>query len=148
MQKADQKKRYFILIVLLVVMTSCTDDRKFNKGRWLRNSNVNDTWNPRAYMTDDLLKNVLKPGLTKEDILNLLGKPYKDEVDYRLPKGLQIPDSIGHHNTLKLNEFYHTYSQPDTLMLYPVGWSTIDPNFLVIKFDSKGIAYDFWVEQH
>ncbi len=90
----------------------------------------------------------------------LLGKPYKNEIENRLPKGVEIPDSLSFSNkgnlkpensdrvTEILNEFMRLNSQPDTLMLYPVGWSTIDPNFLVVKLDNKDLTSDFWVEQH
>jgi hypothetical protein len=59
-----------------------------------------------------------------------------------------------HHSKIKteketeFNSWYIENSQPDTLMLYAVGWSTIDANFLAIKFKPDGTAYEFWVEQH
>ncbi|HQT22509.1 MAG: hypothetical protein B7X86_16220 [Sphingobacteriales bacterium 17-39-43] len=153
-------KLNYILIFFLFVMASCKVDKKFNKERWLANNHVNDTHNPRAYMTEDLLENHLKIGITRDSVFALLGKPYKDGIENRLPKGLKMPDSLSFSNkenlkpensdraTYKINEFMRLNSQPDTLVLYPVGWSTIDPNFLVIKFDNKGVSSDFWIEQH
>ena len=52
----------------------------------LGNSDVNDTQNPRAYMTDDLLENYLKVGLPKHSIIALLGKPYSDSIQQRFLK--------------------------------------------------------------
>lgn len=150
----------FILIFFVFMMVSCEVDKKFNKERWWANNDLNDTRNPRAYMTDDLLKNHLKIGITRDSVLALLGKPYKEGIENRLPKELKIPDSISFSNKenlkpenrdkalARINEFMRLNSQPDTLMLYPVGWSTIDPKFLVIKFDNKGLSSEFWVEQH
>jgi len=149
-----------ILILFLFVIVSCNGDRKFNTERWLNNNDINDTKNPRAYMIKDLLKNHLKNGITRDSVLALLGKPYKDGIENRLPKGLEMPDSLSFSNkenlksensdraTERVNEFMRLNSQPDTLMLYPIGWSTIDPNFLVIKLDNNGLTSDFWVEQH
>jgi hypothetical protein len=121
---------------------------------------MTDMNNPRAKMTNDLLKNYLRPGIHRDSILILLGSPYLENVENRLPKGLEVPDSLSLVDSVNFreenrdkalknfNEWYVTHGQPDTLMLYPVGWSTIDPNFLVIKFRPNGIAYEFWVEQH
>jgi hypothetical protein len=33
------------------------------------------------------------------------------------------------------------------IIRYPVGWSTIDPNFLIIKLNGKGQVEEYWVEQ-
>lgn len=147
-----------ILMFILLVMISCTGDKEFNKERWLNNNDVNNTRNPRAHMTKDLLENHLKVGLTRNSVVALLGQPYKDRIENRLPKGIEIPDSLSLTGNVKFknnndaikkyNEFVRLNSKPDTLMLYPVGWSTIDPNFLVVKFDKNGIVRDFWIEQH
>jgi hypothetical protein len=111
-------------------------------------------------MTRDLLDNYLKPGIHRDSILTLLGEPYLEQIENRLPKGLDVPDSLSlvdsgnfkKENQEKaldnFNQWYKDNGQPDTLMLYPVGWSTIDPNFLVIKFRPDSIAYEFWIEQH
>ena len=149
-----------ILCFLLLAMISCTRNKQFDKERWQRNNDVNDTRNPRAYMTNDLLKNHLRVGITKDSIIALLGKPYKDGVENRLPKGIELPDSLSFSKdtnlkkeqkddvTARINKFVRLNSKLDTLMLYPVGWSTIDPNFLVVKLDKTGKVCDFWIEQH
>ncbi|MEJ6979682.1 hypothetical protein WG906_04425 [Pedobacter sp. P351] len=152
--------RYLFVLCSIVLISSCSHPKQFERESWLKNNDVNDTGNPRAYMTEDLLKNYLKTGLSKDSIIALLGKPYSDKIEQRLPKGMSIPDSISYTNSEniradsngrimnQINEFMRLNSQPDTLMLYPVGWSTIDPNFLVVKLDDQGQAIEFWIEQH
>lgn len=149
--------------VVVFVLYSCSffyDSDKFDRDVWLSNSDMNDTRNPRSQMTRDLLDNYLKPGIHRDSILTLLGEPYLEQIENRLPKGLDVPDSLSlvdsgnfkKENQEKaldnFNQWYKDNGQPDTLMLYPVGWSTIDPNFLVIKFRPDSIAYEFWIEQH
>lgn len=143
-----------------MAILSCKADNKFNQQKWLANSDVSDTHNPRAYMIDDLMKNHLKVGITKNAVLTLLGKPEKDRIENRLPKGINIPDSFSFTNkeNLKLersdkviagiNDFVRLNAKPHTLMLYSIGWSTIDPNYLIIQLDEKGMVLDFWTEQH
>ncbi len=166
------------ILFITAIATGCSmfyNSDKFDRDVWLSNNDMTDTRNPRSKMTTDLLENYLKPGLTRDSILLLLGKPYFDGIENRLPKGLKIPDSLSlgidsvgvaslfdsvdlqmkNNSKIKVekelkefNSWYMANSQPDTLMLYPVGWSTIDPNFLAIKFKVDGTAYEFWVEQH
>lgn len=133
---------------------------KFERDVWLSNSDMTDTGNPRAQMTKDLLENYLRPGIHRDSILTLLGEPYLEQVENRLPKGLDVPDSLSlvdsenfekgdKDKTLdNFNQWFKENSHPDTLMLYPVGWSMIDLNFLVIKFGPDSIANEFWIEQH
>ncbi|WKZ58817.1 MAG: hypothetical protein QY309_13170 [Cyclobacteriaceae bacterium] len=111
-------------------------------------------------MTKDLIENYLKPGIHRDSIIILLGRPYLEKIENRLPKGLQVPDSLSLVDSVNFrvenrdralknfNDWYAAHGQPDTLMFYPVGWSTIDPNFLVIKFRPDSVADKFWVEQH
>ena len=151
------------IFFIVVVLNSCSmfkNSDKFDREVWLSNSDMTDTGNPRALMTKDLLENYLKPGIHRDSILTLLGEPYLEHVENRLPKGLDVPDSLSlvdsenfeKENQDKaldnFNQWYKDNGQPDTLMLYPVGWSTIDPNFLVIKFRPDSIANEFWIEQH
>ena len=149
--------------VIVIVLNGCSlfyNSGKFDRDVWLSNSDVNDTESPRAQMTKDLMDNYLKPGLHRDSILSLLGEPYLERIESRLPKGVHVPDSLSlvdpenfksenQDRALdNFNQWYRANGQPDTLMLYPVGWSTIDPNFLVVKFSPDSIAYDFWIEQH
>ena len=166
------------ILFIAAIITGCSmfyNSDKFDRDVWLSNNDMTDTWNPRSKMTKDLLENHLKPGMTRDSILAMLGKPYFDGIENRLPKGLKIPDSLSlgidsvglaslfdsvdfqkkHDSKIKadkelkeFNSWYRANSQPDTLMLYPVGWSTIDPKCLVIKFRPDNTAYEFWIEQH
>ncbi len=156
------KNKGFCINVILLLALSCTSytPTAFNREIWLENNDVNDTRNPRARMTKDLLLNHLKPGITKDSILKLLGPAYEDKIVSRLAEGVELPDSlhiwkyssepkrVQEEKLKEYNEWMHDHSQPDTLLFYPVGWSTIDPNLLVVKFNDRGIAYKFWVEQH
>jgi len=154
-----------LLSVFAIFLTVCgcslnyTSD-KFDKSVWLSNNNVSDQYNPRAKMTKDLLENYLRPGISRDSIIALLGQPYKEEIEMRLPKGIEVPDSLSLSSPENFkpenrdkaqenfNEWLRKNWQPDTLMFYPVGWSTMDPNSLVIKFRPDSIAYEFWIEQH
>jgi hypothetical protein len=159
----------FIIAIILSSCSSSYDPDRFERDVWLSNNKMTDTRNPRAKMARDLLENYLKPGIHRDSILTLLGLPYLERIENRLPKGLEVPDSLSLIGSVNLeslidsvnfknenrdtslqkyNEWYRKNSQPDTLMLYPVGWSTIDPNFLVIKFTGDSNAYEFWIEQH
>ncbi|WP_143080191.1 hypothetical protein [Hymenobacter arizonensis] len=150
----------YSLYLILCFTTACHYSSSFNQEVWIDNPEMSDTRNPRAKMVGDLMQNHLKTGMSREAVLNLLGKPYKDGIEKRLPKGVVIPDSLSFTNSDNLkrenqqkavdgiNEFYRLYSQPDTIMLYPVGWSTIDPNFLVVKLTGNGTVGEYWVEQH
>lgn len=149
-------------IVILLLLAGCTPYTpiEFDREVWLENNDVNDTRNPRARMTKDLLQNHLKPGLTKDSILKLLGPAYEDKIESRLAEGVKVPDSLHTWKYVsepkkvqdaklkQFNDWMRDHGQPDTLLFYPVGWSTIDPNLLVVKFNDQGIAYKFWVEQH
>ena len=46
-----------------------------------------------------------------------------------------------------VNKFTQLYAQPVMILRYPVGWSTIDPNFLIIQLNSEGVVEEYWVEQ-
>ena len=149
-------------------MLSCNSKSKtefstnFNQKIWLENDELGNGTenNPRAQMIDDLIKNHLKKGMTKSEVIALLGNPYKDGVEQRLPMGIEIPDSLNIVSTVgkskevlqksldDWNNWNSKHSQPDTLLLYRAGWSYIDPNSLVIKLNDKDIAYEFWLEQH
>ena len=150
----------FALVTSLYCCSSNYKSNGFEKNTWLSNNDVSDRFNPRANMTNDLIENYLKPGMHRDSIILLLGRPYLETIENRLPKGVEVPDSLSFTDSENLrkenrdrtfknfNDWYKTHSQPDTLMFYPVGWSTIDPNFLVIKLRPDSVAYEFWVEQH
>jgi hypothetical protein len=155
--------RLFPGFAILLTLFSCSgnfNSDKFEKSVWLSNNDVSDRNNPRAKMTKDLLENYLKPGIHRDSILAMLGQPDREKIEMRLPKGLEVPDSLSlispenfkPENREKAQENYNEWMrknwQPDTLMFFPVGWSTMDPNSLVIKFRPDSVAYEFWIEQH
>ncbi|WBA41093.1 hypothetical protein [Hymenobacter canadensis] len=146
--------------ILSFLVLGCSHSASFDQEVWLQNPGVEDTRNPRAYMVQDVLKNHLRAGMPREAVVALLGSPYKEGVEQRLPKEVVVPDSLSASNPENLkpenqdkflaafNAFMRLPSRPDTVLLYPVGWSTIDPNFLVVKLTGKGKVENCWVEQH
>lgn len=149
-----------LFIFLACFLTACTHSSTFNKAVWVANPDVGDTSNPRAWMVQDLMKNHLKAGMPKTAVLNLLGTPYQEGIERRLPKNTIIPDSISLENeenlkpeklakaTDAINNFYKLYAKPVMIISYPVGWSTIDAKFLIIKLNGRREVEDYWVEQH
>jgi hypothetical protein len=145
--------------LLSCLVSACSNSVSFNQAIWVDNPSVNDTHNPRAKMVQDLMENQLKPGMSRREVLNLLGTPYRDGIEQRMPRGSSVPDSIAQATSKstpqnqqkaldRFNSYYKAHSQPDTLMLYPVGWSIIDPNFLAIQFNGKGQVREYWIEEH
>lgn len=71
-------------------------------------------------MVDDLMKNHIKVGMNKAEILELLGGPtYTDR------------DSLEYSYEIGSNPGFH-----------------IDPYFFVIEFDTKGQLTKSWTEEH
>jgi hypothetical protein len=148
-----------ILILVAFIFIGCKHSPNFDKQVWIDNPDVVDTSNPRAWMVEDVMKNHLRPGMSRKAVLDLLGKPYKEGIENRLPKGTKFPDSISFENeenlkpensdkaTDAINKFQKLYAKPVMLVRYPVGWSTIDPNFLIIKLNEKLQVEESWVEQ-
>jgi hypothetical protein len=156
-----------LLVIGFSLLASCDSQTQFDRDTWLRNNDMQAQRNPRSSMVDDLLQHHLRPGLSRNAVVQLLGTPYKEGVEPRLPKGVDLPDSLLlHHmpiiksktqadsirdvldaNVRDINSFYREHAQPDTLMRYPIGWSTIDPRFLVIRLNGKGKIAESWVEQ-
>lgn len=146
--------------MVTISVSCCESKRNFDREVWLRHSDSGNLSNARSFMVDDLMKNYLNPGLDRDSITSLLGKPQIDRVEPRLPEGLVVPDSVSFQSdsssnpgyserwTQRVNQYFADHSQPDTLMLYFIGWSTLDHNYLVVKLDSDSTAYDYWIEQH
>jgi hypothetical protein len=156
-----------LILIVLAALSGCTGSARFDPSVWRRNGKITDQSNPRARMVADLMQHHLRTGLPRDSVLFLLGPPYREGIERRLPKGVKLPDSLSvtslgipnsnaQADSLKakmdaqvkgINAFYRQHAQPDTLMRYPIGWSTIDPNFLIIRLTDKGRVAECWVEQ-
>lgn len=151
------QKRFFI--ILACFLTACNHSSSFDREVWVDNSDMEDTSNPRAWMVQDVMKNHLRTGMSRKAVLDLLGKPYQEGIERRLLKTIALPDSISYRNDENLkpensdkvmdaiDNFYSLYAKPVMIIRYPVGWSTIDPNFLIIKLNGKRQVEEYWVEQ-
>jgi hypothetical protein len=152
----------FVAFLLLCSLSSCNYPTSFDRDVWVKNSALEYGQiipNPRARMVEDVMKNHLKPGMSRKAVLDLLGQPYQEGIEQRLPKNTILPDSLSSANpdrfksenqarTLAgINNFYRLFAKPVMLMRYPIGWATIDPNFLMIKLNSKGLVEEYWFEQ-
>ncbi|MBG6234667.1 hypothetical protein IWX76_001222 [Pedobacter sp. CAN_A7] len=149
----------FITFLLLCFLAGCSTSTSFDREVWIDNPDVANKYNHRAKMVQDVIKNHLKPGMPKKSLLNLLGRPYWEGTVRRLPKNTVLPDSISYANDenfkpenadkamVAINKFYKLYGKPVLIMRYPVGWSTMDPNFLVIQLNSKQQVVEYWVSQ-
>jgi len=155
-----------ITLLIFVCLYACNSkgnyiySEPFDQKLWMKHNDIKELNNPRAKMVNDLIRNHLKKGMAKSEIINLLGNPYFDGIQSRLPKGMKAPDSLDLLKTIgkskkirqdvldKWNKWYLENSQPDTLLLYAAGWSLMDPNSLAIRLNDKNIAYEFWLKQH
>ena len=145
----------FIVFIFALTLTldSCSSNYSpdtFDKDVWLSNNDIANEYNPRSGMTTDLMENYLRPGMHRDSIVTLLGRPYLEKIEYRPPKGFVVPDSLSSIDSVgieKFNDWHSKFSRPDTIMRYPIGWSTIDPNFLIIELGQDSTVTDFWIEQ-
>lgn len=148
-----------LFIILACFLAACNHSSSFDREVWIDNPDMEDTSNPRAWMVQDVMKNHLKSGMSRKAVLDLLGKPYQEGIERRLSKNTALPGSISFENDENLkpensdkamdaiNNFYRLYANPVMIIRYPVGWSTIDPNFLIIKLNDKRQVEEYWVEQ-
>jgi hypothetical protein len=148
----------FIAFLLLFFFAGCSTSTSFDREVWIDNPDVGNKYNPRAKMVQDVIKNHLKPGMSKKSLLNLLGRPYREGIERRLLTNTILPDSISYANDknfkpedadkamVTINKFYKLYGKPVMILRYPVGWSTM-PNFLVIQLNSKQQVEEYWVVQ-
>jgi outer membrane protein assembly factor BamE (lipoprotein component of BamABCDE complex) len=89
----------FTITFLIVVLCGCSyTASKFKREVWIKHPQVDDRYNPRAEMVQDLMKNYLKPGMSRKAVLDLLGNPYKEGIEQRLPENIVIPNSMSFSN--------------------------------------------------
>jgi hypothetical protein len=65
----------FLLFLRFFIFQNPFDDQRFNQSLWAAYSGSTDPHNPRGQMYEDLTKQNLKKGMSKQDILALLGEP-------------------------------------------------------------------------
>jgi len=152
------KKLLIVILLLQGVFVSCQTD--FNREVWLKNNDLTDTNNPRSKMTRDLLNNYLKKGLTKNDVIQLLGTPLSDTIGSFLPETLKLPDTLSVNYALKKTEYekkeieairntwYQQNYKSAPMITYSAGWDLVDPVLLEIILDENDIVIDFWLNQY
>ncbi|KAA9338457.1 hypothetical protein F0P96_06385 [Hymenobacter busanensis] len=150
-------RKKIILLGMLFLPCACNYLGYFDQAAWLKHNDENEKSNPRARMVQDLMDHHLRKGMPHDSVVGLLGLPSHEGVETRLPKGLSYPDSLvyttnsnlsSQERADRINEFYRLHGHPDTLLLYPIGWSIIDPMFLAVKMTGHGKVADYWVEEH
>ena len=101
---------------------------KFDQKEWLKHNNDDNHRSPRWNMLTDLRENYLNSELNKNQVINLLGKPFELE-----------------------KRFVESKNDTLNLMLYPVGAYSgfgMDFDFLAISLDENDKKIKVWVEQH
>jgi hypothetical protein len=140
----------------------------FSKERWLETGKVlrSDkedrgilgTSNPRERMVEDVMAHHLASGMTREQVLALLGPPERDGIEWVVPDSVHLPDSLNDalmstEAILKqspdgFNKWHAQHAQPDTIIRYRVGWDMIDPTSMRIEFNGNGKVKRCWVGLH
>jgi hypothetical protein len=85
-----------IAILFTLFLMACNTSPLFDREVWIDHPGENDHSNPRARMVNDVVKTHLKPGMSKTAVLKLLGRPYYEGIERRLPKNMVLPDSIAY----------------------------------------------------
>lgn len=113
-----QKMGRYTVCILLIIVISCKS--KFDKETWSENDN-NNYDNPRFGMVKDIEDNYLKSGMTKKDVVDLLGLPQYDTMESPFEYEYRIGSNPGMH---------------------------IDPFFFIVIFDSKGRFSTTRIKEH
>ncbi len=154
------KQLCVILFFLQFTLYSC--QRPFDSGVWLEpeNNEVTTRPNPRMDMVDDVIKNHIAIGQTKDEIIKTLGTPSRDELVRKIMEGRVRPDSLRMENILKedrlrqdeliehLNHWKKANSKEVPIIAYYVGWSLADPVSLEIYLDEDDKVKGFEIVQH
>jgi hypothetical protein len=108
--------------------------------------------NPRESMAADVMAHHLQLGMTRAQVLALLGPPDRDGIEMVVPDSVRLPDSLngekGVMNTAGFNEWHRLNAKPDTLIRYWVGWDIIDPTSMRVQFGGDGKVKKYWVRIH
>jgi hypothetical protein len=143
-----------LLVLVLVIKYSYEYHLGFDRQQWLatRKAGTCGTDNPREAMVEDVMAHHLATGMTRAQVLALLGPAERDEIEMVVPAGTSLPDFLrgekGLNNTTGFNKWYRLHSQPDTLMHYCVGWDLIDPTSMRVQFGGDGKVKKYWVGRH
>jgi hypothetical protein len=133
----------------------------FDRQQWLDTGKVLRSYeskrillidNPRESMVEDVMEHYLHPGMTRAQVVGLLGSPERDGIEQWLPDNVHVPDSLL-STTKPFNEdaytkWFEEHAQPDTLIRYRVGWDAVDPTSLRIRFGGNGGVNRYWVGVH
>lgn len=65
----------FLLFLRFFIFQNPFNDQRFNQSLWAAYSGSTAPNNPRGQMYEDLTKKNLKKGMSKQDVLTLLGEP-------------------------------------------------------------------------
>ena len=129
------------------------DQVEFQQDVWIEHNDLDEIENPRGAMIDDLFNNYLTEGMHRNKVIELLEEPYDERVRKILKNGEadSLRNRFDESAIASLNQLKKEYGDPDTLMLYPIGWYSgfgIDPDFLAVRINNDSITVDFWTEQH
>lgn len=107
------------LIIITVIVTSCRQDKKFDRELWLKGGDLG-IYPARESMVNDLIANHPLKGLRVADIRNKLGQPYE----------IQSSD-----NTLlyEINTYYSSTDIDPTGSLSLIFW--FDKDSIIIRHD-------------
>lgn len=112
----------------------------------------------RESMIKDLMAHYLKLGMTRAQVVALLGPPERERVEMVVPDSVALPDSLDwsrmsgkeilKQGTEGFNKWHEQHAQPDTILRYQVGWDVIDPTSMRVELDGKGRLKRAWVGVH
>lgn len=160
-------------MLVLAVLVIYVKDRYnyhygFNQQDWLitgqllrsdqEDRGILGTSNARESMVQDVMAHHLRVGMTRAQVVAVLGPPEKEGIEWVVPDSVALPDSLNYNLMSSeairkqppesFNRWHAQHAQPDTLMRYRVGWDIIDPTSMRIQFNGNGRVEKFWVGIH